>query len=116
MGSSFRHNSGLRAQSALMRANHFFTERTVRRPVGNGDRGKQVATVYPAQQARAGRRFALSYSMKFLFEDANSKPDERHHDQISDHADHDQSHVASPPFNFAGPPQCGPLVGILGRA
>jgi hypothetical protein len=54
--------------------------------------------------------------MKFLFEDANSKPDERHHDQISDHADHDQSHVASPPFNFAGPPQCGPLVGILGRA
>ena len=116
MESSFRHNSGLRAQGALMRANYFLTERTVRRPVGNGDRGKQVATVYRAQQARAGRRFALSYSMKFLFEDANSKPNERHRDQIPDHADHDQSHIAPPPFNFEGLPQGGPLVGMLGRA
>jgi hypothetical protein len=99
-----------------MRANHFFTERTVRRHAGNGDRGKQVATVYGAQQAGAGRRFALSYSMKFLLDDANSKPNERHRDQILDHADYDQSHVAPPPFNFAGLPQGGPLVGMLERA
>jgi hypothetical protein len=116
MGSSFRHNSGLRAQGALMRANYFFTERTVRRPVGNGDRGKQVATVYRAQQARAGRQFALTYPAEFLFEDANSKHNERHRDQIFDHADHDQSHIAPPPFNFEGLPQGGPLVGMLGRA
>ena len=99
-----------------MRANYFLTERTVRRPVGNGDRGKQVATVYGAQQAGAGRRFALSYSMKFLLDDANSKPNERHRDQIPDHADYDQSHVVPPPFNFAGLPQGGPLVGMLERA
>jgi hypothetical protein len=99
-----------------MRANHFFTERTVRRHAGNGDRGKQVATVYGAQQAGAGRRFALSYSMKFLLDDANSKPNERHRDQIPDHADYDQSHVVPPPFNFAGLPQGGPLVGMLERA
>jgi hypothetical protein len=97
-----------------MRANYFFTERTVRRPVGNGDRGKQVATVYRAQQTRAGRRFALTYSAKFLFKKANSKPEERHRDQIPDHADYDQSHVAPPPFNLAGLPQGGPLVGMLG--
>jgi hypothetical protein len=97
-----------------MRANYFFTERTVRRPVGNGDKGKKVAMVYRAQQARIGRRFALTYSMKFLFEDANSKPNERHRDQIPDHADYDQSHVAPPPFNLAGLPQGGPLVGMLG--
>jgi len=90
-----------------MRANYFFTERTVRRPVGNGDRGKQVGTVYRAQQARAGRRFALTYSMKFLLDDSNSKPNERHRDQIPDHADHDQSHIAPPPFNFAGLPRVG---------
>jgi hypothetical protein len=52
--------------------------------------------------------------MKFLLDDANSKPNERHRDQISDHADHDQSHVAPPPFNFEGLPQGGPLVGMLG--
>ena len=99
-----------------MRANYFLTERTVRRPVGNGDRVKQVATVYHAQQAEAGRRFALTYSMKSLFEDANGKPNERHRDQIPDHADYDQSHVVPPPFNFAGLPQGGPLVGMLERA